>query len=68
MSMVASGMKDQPITGGDDLDDDLDLQPDFMAASDAEDDDEQDAIMSNGDEEDLPNPRQAEDQPNWRGS
>ena len=62
MSMVASGMKDQPITGGDDLDDDLDLQPDFMAASDAEDDDEQDAIMSNGDEEDLPNPRQAEEE------
>jgi len=54
-------MKNQPITGGDDLDDDLDLQPDFMAASDAEDDDEQDAIMSNGDAEDLPNPRQAEE-------
>ena len=50
-----------PITGGDDLEDDLDLQADFMAASDAEEDNEGDAIMSNGDEEDLPNPMEGGD-------
>jgi hypothetical protein len=58
---TADRMKADTITGGDDLEDDLDLQPDFMAASDVEDDDEGDAIMSNGDEEDLPNPAEAGD-------
>jgi protein CMS1 len=54
-------MKADTLTGGDDLEDDLDLQPDFMVASDAEDDDEGDAIMSNGDEEDLPDPLEGGD-------
>jgi protein CMS1 len=61
MSESTNNAKNAPITGGDDLDDDLDLQPDFMAASDGEDDNEQDAIMSNGDEEDLPRPQTNED-------
>lgn len=50
-----------PITGGDDLEDDLDLQPDFMAASDVDSDNEGNEIMSNGDEEDLPNPMEGGD-------
>lgn len=58
---TADRMKADTITGGDDLEDDLDLQPDFMAASDAEDDNEGDAIMSNGDEEDLPIPTEGGD-------
>lgn len=54
--------KRPPITGGDDLEDDLVLEPDYLP-SDADDNDMPDELMNNGDEEDLPHQvRKAEEE------